>query len=248
MQFEAIKKDKTIVQKVVDQMLTNISIGKLKPGDTIPVDSKLAETFKVSRSTIREAMIVLEARDMIEIVPRKGAVIRDIPKDIPTPAVVDIRLDLSLDYLRELVECFASTLEGKIKLVCRKMTPEDLLELKIIYAEIERCARLFRKGNIDSTNYDVFANAYIKWHRYLGKATHNMIHESLTDALISKLREYIPLLEVYIAQEIDVVRLRFQTEKELLLALEARDCQKVDKLASHWAKEVGMNIIKPLGL
>jgi GntR family transcriptional regulator, transcriptional repressor for pyruvate dehydrogenase complex len=248
MEFEPINKGKTIVQKVVDQLLTHMTMGKLKPGDTLPIDSKLAEIFKVSRSAIREALIILEARDFIEVIPRKGALIRAVPRNIKNLGKVDIRFDLSLDYVSELLECFVSTLETRVTLVCRKRTSEDLRELNGIYSGIEACVRSIRKGNNEFETYEKFADQYMTFHKYLGKATHNIIHESLTSALIDELRKHIPLAEFYIARQLEELQFQLTTEKKILLAIEKQDLKQLAVIAPGWMEEIYRLIREPLGL
>jgi GntR family transcriptional regulator, transcriptional repressor for pyruvate dehydrogenase complex len=45
---------------------------KMKPGDKLPSESELIELFKVSRPTIREAMKLLKAENIIEIQQGRG--------------------------------------------------------------------------------------------------------------------------------------------------------------------------------
>jgi GntR family transcriptional repressor for pyruvate dehydrogenase complex len=51
---------------IVDQIRTLIEKGKLKHGDQLPTESELSDTFKVSRSTVREAILLLETMMFVE--------------------------------------------------------------------------------------------------------------------------------------------------------------------------------------
>ena len=94
MKFDPIRKGKTIVHMVVDQILTHVATGKLKTGDVLPVETELARTFKIGKSTIREALRILETRGVIEIVPRKGIIIRSIPENLLDPGDIHLKLEL----------------------------------------------------------------------------------------------------------------------------------------------------------
>ena len=53
--FKKIK-NKSVVQTVVDSITKAIISGELKPGDKIPTEMELAESFGVGRNSIREAI------------------------------------------------------------------------------------------------------------------------------------------------------------------------------------------------
>ncbi|AGK55947.1 FadR/GntR family transcriptional regulator [Bacillus sp. 1NLA3E] len=55
-------------EKVRDIIIKN----GMKPGDKLPSESELIELFKVSRTTIREAMKILKAENIIEIQQGRG--------------------------------------------------------------------------------------------------------------------------------------------------------------------------------
>lgn len=57
----------TITERLRDQILSN----QLKPGERLIADD-LALTFGVSRSMIREALLLLATEGFINIIPRKG--------------------------------------------------------------------------------------------------------------------------------------------------------------------------------
>jgi GntR family transcriptional repressor for pyruvate dehydrogenase complex len=68
-EFEAIKKTK-LYEKVAQQIQGLIRDGLLKPGDKLPPERELAETFQVSRSSLRDAIRTLEVMGLVE--PRQG--------------------------------------------------------------------------------------------------------------------------------------------------------------------------------
>lgn len=64
--FQKAKKNR-IFQDVVEQIQEAILEGKLNPGDVLPPERELRETFNVSRGTLREALRVLEQKGLVEI-------------------------------------------------------------------------------------------------------------------------------------------------------------------------------------
>lgn len=59
--------NKSVVERIVDQITNAIINGELKPGDKIPTEPELCETFGVGRNSIREAIKILAAYGVVEI-------------------------------------------------------------------------------------------------------------------------------------------------------------------------------------
>ena len=68
-EFAAVKKTR-LYEKVAQQIQGLIRDGLLKPGDMLPPERELAETFQVSRSSLRDAIRTLEVMGLVE--PRQG--------------------------------------------------------------------------------------------------------------------------------------------------------------------------------
>ena len=67
----------TIVDYVTEQIRRRIVLGKLVPGERVPLYA-LAEEFGVSRVPLREAVRQLEAEGLLDNVPRRGAIVREL--------------------------------------------------------------------------------------------------------------------------------------------------------------------------
>lgn len=61
-----------VSQKITRQIISLISDNKLNPGDKLPSEAKLMELFGVGRSSLREALVVLETTGYIDIRRREG--------------------------------------------------------------------------------------------------------------------------------------------------------------------------------
>lgn len=69
--FKKIK-NKSVVQTVVDSITKAIINGELRPGDKIPTEMELAESFGVGRNSIREAIKILVYYGILEIRSAEG--------------------------------------------------------------------------------------------------------------------------------------------------------------------------------
>ena len=62
----------SVVESLSDYLVENISSGKLQPGSRLPSDRSFAEMLGLSRSSVREALKVLNAMGIIDILPGSG--------------------------------------------------------------------------------------------------------------------------------------------------------------------------------
>ncbi len=70
----------SLTQQIADFLEREIIIGKLKEHERIQ-EIKYSTLLKVSRNSLREALIILERRNLIEISPRKGAFVTSLSPD-----------------------------------------------------------------------------------------------------------------------------------------------------------------------
>ncbi|SHF07329.1 DNA-binding transcriptional regulator, GntR family [Seinonella peptonophila] len=64
------------IDEVVDKIEADIIQGVFAAGQRLPAERILADELNVSRATIRTALLRLQAKNLIEIVPRGGAFVR----------------------------------------------------------------------------------------------------------------------------------------------------------------------------
>ncbi|MBI5118262.1 FadR family transcriptional regulator [Candidatus Poribacteria bacterium] len=64
MQFRPIEKT-TIPGEIIDQIVSMLLTGKVKPGDKLPPERELCESLNVGRSSVREALKALETLGII---------------------------------------------------------------------------------------------------------------------------------------------------------------------------------------
>jgi DNA-binding GntR family transcriptional regulator len=64
----------TLTEQIADHLGAEIIAGRLAPASRIQ-ELKVAGELGVSRGSVREALLILESRHLIEIIPRRGAVV-----------------------------------------------------------------------------------------------------------------------------------------------------------------------------
>src|SRR2546430_10638856 len=79
-ELEPVRKTR-IYEEVASQIQRLITDGRLRPGDHLPPERELAERFGVSRTSVRDAIRVLELMGLLEPRQGEGTVVRDLSPD-----------------------------------------------------------------------------------------------------------------------------------------------------------------------
>jgi GntR family transcriptional repressor for pyruvate dehydrogenase complex len=74
--LKRLNRQQPLYSQVVRQIRQLIKSGELAPGDQLLPERELAEKLGVSRTSVRQALGVLEGMGVIEITPRDGAYVR----------------------------------------------------------------------------------------------------------------------------------------------------------------------------
>jgi len=135
--LEPLKRTR-LYEEIVKQILDLLKEGKLKPGDKLPPERKLAEDLHVSRTAIREALRSLEMMGYIESNVGGGTYIKSISlENVMNPFSAMLSQDEKL--LRDLIDV-RLILETEIaSLAAKRITPDkiEMIEGTLIQMENE---------------------------------------------------------------------------------------------------------------
>lgn len=124
-----VEKNVKLSHKVVEQFKTLINERKLQPGQRLPTEKELAETLRISRPTLREALTVLEAMGYIEIRPREGSVVRTmLPASLGEP--VAAMLERHPEKIFELFEVRRRIDPEGAALAAERASERDIAQLR----------------------------------------------------------------------------------------------------------------------
>jgi GntR family transcriptional repressor for pyruvate dehydrogenase complex len=108
-----------------------IAEGRIKPGDRLPPERELAERFKASRNSVRDAIRVLEQRGLIESRQGDGTYVRTVsPEELAEPLA--LLLLQSHTQMRELWEARRILDPAVAELAAMRITDDELEELEAI--------------------------------------------------------------------------------------------------------------------
>jgi len=173
--LRAIKKTR-IHEEVFSQIRELIKDGRFKARDQLPSERELAETFKVSRTSVREALRALESQGLI--VSRTG--MGNFVVDLPVESLVGPLARLLIDEKKALADVFEmrKLIEPHIAaLAAQRATRNDVAQLKRIVAK--------QIDAVSSGMTGVEADA--EFHFTIGRATRNQALQKLVSGLMELL-------------------------------------------------------------
>ncbi len=116
---------------IVRQVQANIANGKLAPGDRLPSEKELSEQFGLSRTTVRDALRVLESQGLVAIkVGAGGGTFVASPSDQPLSQVLTNILRLNGITTSELVEARMVIEIAIVNYAAERATTEDVQRMR----------------------------------------------------------------------------------------------------------------------
>lgn len=175
--FERVRRTK-VYENVAAQIQRQMAEGVLRPGDRLPPERELAEAFGVSRSSVRDAIRVLELAGLVEPRQGEGTVVRELTVDSlvsPLASVLVTRKDLLADLLeaRRLIE------PGVARRGALHATEEDIRAMQAI---LDRQASEVAAGRLAVEEDTAF-------HYRLATTARNPVIMKVVDVLMDLLRE-----------------------------------------------------------
>lgn len=89
-----------LVDEVIDHLRTEIASGRLLSGSRLPPETKLTQQLGVSRTTLREAIVVLSHDGLVDVRQGDGTYVR--PGQTPSPPLTDRSVAELLELRRPL--------------------------------------------------------------------------------------------------------------------------------------------------
>lgn len=179
--FTSVTRPKNLSIQIEEQLLNAINKGVFALGEYLPSENKLVEIFNVSRGVIREALLMLSAKGIIEIQKGKGAkVLNPTIEQLldPFSSLVNFKcgnkgLKYSLD-VRMIIEPQIAALAAKIR------TKNDLKKLTHCIENMEK--------NKDNIKLFIFYD--IEFHKTISHSCGNPMFSIILEPIYHFLQTY----------------------------------------------------------
>lgn len=164
--FQPVDRRK-VYEQVAEQLLGQIGSRHLKPGDPLPSERELTEGFGVGRSSIREALRMLESQGVITSANGGAFVVADAANPLNSSLQLVFALDSEtgvhdLFELRRIIDCEAAALAAE------RRTDEHLAAMALAIAEMEAALAAFGRD-------ERFVLADLRFHLAIAEATGNRL-------------------------------------------------------------------------
>jgi len=204
--LRAVRKTR-LYEDIVGQIQALIERGRLNSGDRLPPERELAEVFRVSRHSVREAIRALEQRGVLASRPGSGTFVA-----FDDAAAVDFLAGAVSREKAKLAEIFQF----------RRMIEPQIAFLAALNADsddIEACRRIVRSQQEGGARGTHLTNLDNEFHQLLARASKNGIVLRIVERVIDILGE--TRAEVYQSER--RARLSIDGHVRIVEAIEGRD-------------------------
>ncbi len=219
-----------VAEKISAMILTE---RRFRPGDKLPNERDFAEELGVSRTSIREALKLLNANGMLEIRRGVGAFVREtpgIPRDPLGLSQIEDKKKLMLDWYEARIALEPTAMQW----IVERASDEEINRLQ----ELEEQVSLTIGGGGNYWTLDM------EFHNALAKATHNeIIHRMLAGighsvhemfALSKEIGLYEPFSLLALRSHLEIIKfIRMRDAMGASLAMRYHLMQCIQHLKSH---------------
>lgn len=134
----------SLAEQIAHHLAERIIRGEMKERERIQ-EQKVTQSLNVSRGSVREALLILERRHLINILPRRGAQVSEL-----TPHHVQSLYALMMEMYILLANAVAQ----------RWKNEADLAPFRAIQQRLEECLKEHDIGNFVDASFDIMRAAF----------------------------------------------------------------------------------------
>lgn len=209
------------VYEVIFQKIQNeIESGHLKIGDKMPSERELAAQYNVSRTSIREALRILELSDIVEIRQGDGTFIKNISLHRVQNELSNVLLQVDNTILFEMLE---------VRLILESQCAA-LAALRASGRDIEKMARALDAMKAADDDEEAGLQADLAFHMAIAEAAHNSVLEQLIASLTPHMRNTIEVTRNHrLSSTVNITR-TFAEHKAIFIAISRGESDKAKVL------------------
>ncbi|MGX1591504.1 FadR/GntR family transcriptional regulator [Glutamicibacter sp. NPDC055491] len=210
-------------EAIVSSIESQVLSGELKIGDHLPGERELVTQFEVSRSSVREAMRVLESNGIVASRPGdpRGAVVLS-PTSAPLRKMISRLATTSSSSLADLL-IYRMTMESSANsLAATRRSDADLLKLEKAMARM-RAAR--------SQSQSAFSQADLDFHDVIAQASGHALLQITGEAVRQSIEQLITSSIEQSSDDEALMQRTLDHHHEVFMAIQKRDAHLAEHLA-----------------
>jgi len=171
----------SVKDQALEQLKRYIQLSNVKVGQRLPSERELAERLGIGRSSVREALKILEAVGLVETRVGDGTYVT-AQAGASFGRTIGFSLAAWGGTLIEIMDARQMIEVAAARVAAQRSTDDDLAALR---AEVERM-----EATIDS-DPQAYLAADMNFHRLIGRATHNQLVAQIITYLIDMLERLL---------------------------------------------------------
>ncbi|CAH0137038.1 FadR/GntR family transcriptional regulator [Microbacterium sp. Bi128] len=201
-------------EELLTQLEVALTEGDFRPGDRLPSERALSESYGVSRPVVREVIQRLRERGLLHVAPGSGTYLRE-PSALDWARPLDGVSRRNGTTIRQLVEARVMLEEKAARLAADHATDEDFDNLTRALDAFNTAGGIIERARAD-----------IAFHALIARASHNPVLEMMFGSIA-------PLVFEVLLRSLDdetVMRVGAPLHDSALVALKERDGERAAAL------------------
>lgn len=225
---------RTASEAIAEKIRAAIATGEVKPGEMLPSETALLERYDVARSTMREALRILESDGLLTIERgiKGGARVQE-PNIASLARRVGLHLQLRGATMRDLIAVQAAIQPRAAAVAAAARTDDDLDGLRAAVDAVEA-----------SADMDAYLAAFGRFVRLLLRASHNAVMALLTDLTselwTTGLDAFLDEIDAPARFSAELHRTSVQVARELVERIADGDGDGAEAVWRIWLEDTGV--------
>lgn len=221
-----------VVQQVVNNIQEYILSGAVAVGEKLPTEKELCKELSVGRSTLREAFRILQANNLVEIKPGRGAFVANTKKPDPND-IVDWFAQNEVE-LKDCLEVRMAIEPLSIKLAIARCSDADIAQLEKTHAQFVNA--------VEKRDVAAIAKFDERFHNMIVEKSYNKVLISIN----KKVSEYIQAFRSKTFQIEQNALHAIEPHANIMKAIEERDIEAGELYMRKHLQRVSEDMTKML--
>lgn len=217
-----------VYEMVFQKIQQEILAGRYEVGDKLPSERELAISYQVSRNSIREAIRLLELRNLVEIKHGDGTFIKNISIKSTKNDMVNVLLNTDKTSIYEMLE---------LRLILESQCA-FFAALRANTQDFEKIASSLEMMKEADADEKLGIQADLSFHIAIAEATHNKVLVELIASLVPHIRNTIEVTRKYRLAEKTNISRTFDEHKQIYLAISRGDSEQAKTLMENHIRTI----------